>query len=314
MLSWFSNSNRLLIILLLFSVIILIGIIDYLAGRDVVFSSFYALPIIGITYFQNKKLGVIASLICCLLAGFTDYAVLNELSPVLGWNFFSRLLLFILVTFLISILKKKIEAEQQAAEMQRFLVQEIHHRLSNNIATTISMLHLQMMKDKESTPFLMPIERRLTAMLNIHKKLYRQTGLHIHLKEYLHELVSSFSETYQLTSEKIKIILHCDPVDLIDIKAQSIGLLLNELMINSIKYAFQEKPKGVIEIRITKTDKNIIIDYKDNGIGFDYIVNESSSTGIGMRLIEGFSKELNATTSFQRDKGVHFRFEFNHEN
>src|SRR5690606_5666270 len=134
------------------------------------------------------------------LAGFADYAVLHELSPLLGWNFFSRLLLFMLLTYLTTILKKKIEAEQQIAEMQRFLVQEIHHRLSNNIATTIGFLQLQMLRDTESTQYLMPIERRLAAMLNIHRKLYRQTGLRIQLREYLHELVSSFSETYQLTA------------------------------------------------------------------------------------------------------------------
>jgi two-component sensor histidine kinase len=311
MFNWLQSAHRFLIILLFFCIIFLIGIIDYLAADDVVFSSFYALPVIGLTYFLDKKYGIFASLLACILAGFTDYTVLNELSPVIGWNFFSRLLLFIPLTFLIQIIKKKIEAEQHIAEMQRFLVQEIHHRLSNNIATTIGFLHLQMMKDKESTPYLMPIERRLTAMLNIHRKLYTQTGLHIHLKEYLHELISSFSETYQLAAEKIKIVLHCDPIDISDIKAQTIGLLINELMINSIKYAFPEKQEGLIEIRVKIINKKINIDYKDNGIGFDYVANESSpSYGIGMRLIEGFAKELNATTSFQRENGVRFQFEF----
>src|SRR5690606_33515660 len=184
-----------------------------------------------------------------------------------------------LLTYLTTILKKKIEAEQQIAEMQRFLVQEIHHRLSNNIATTIGFLQLQMLRDTESTQYLMPIERRLAAMLNIHRKLYRQTGLRIQLREYLHELVSSFSETYKLTAEQIKIILHCDPIDLSDIKEQIIGLLINELMINSHQYAFHEKHKGVIDTSITSAGKNIIIDYRHNGIGFDYVANESSSTG-----------------------------------
>lgn len=314
MFSWLQNANRTFLTILLFSLILIIGTIDYLAGENVVFSGFYALPIIGLTYFFDKRFGIIASFLSCLLAGFTDYSDLHQFSAVIFWNFFSRFLLFIVLTFLTTLLKKKIEIEQQATEMQKFLVKEIHHRLSNNIATTVGFLHLQMLKKEESKSYLMPIERRLTAMLNIHRKLYRQSGLRIQLKEYLQDLVSSFLETYQLASQKINISLHCEVIDISDIKAQTIGLLINELMINSHKYAFAEKEGGMIEIRVVHNNNKVNIDYKDNGIGFDYAPDQiKRSEGIGMKLIEGFASELNATTSFQRDNGVHFRYEFNND-
>jgi len=309
MLKWVQSANRYVLAIFLFLAIFFIGSLDYISGQEVVFSAFYALPIIGVTYILDKKSGIAASLLSCILAGITDYSVILKVSPVIGWNFISRLLLFLTITFLISFLKKKIEVERQAAEIQRFMIKEIHHRLSNNMATTVGILHLQMINEKNSVPFLMPLERRLTAMLNIHKKLYQQTGLVIHLREYLQELVSSFSETYQLKEEKININLYCDPIDIIDTKAQTIGMLINELMINSKKYAFPNAKTGLIQIRVSYANKKITIIYEDNGIGFDYVKN-TPTNGIGMQLIEGFAKELNASITFQKTPGVQFKFEF----
>ncbi len=293
---------------------ILIGCVDYFAGPIVVFSIFYAIPIIAITYYENKRYGIIASIFSSAIAAWIDYLGIvnlleNQIIITITWNFFSRLSLFVIITYLIDLLKKRIMKEKRVAEMQKQLVKEIHHRLSNNIATTIGFLNLQMLNDKTSTEYLMPVERRLAAMLNIHKNLYRQTELVIKLEEYLEELVDSFSETYQLENDNIRIELDCDHIKLDDVKAQTIGLLINELLINSKKYAFSEQNRGIIKIHVHLQDRNLQIVYQDNGIGFDYeVIQQNPNKGIGLNLIENFSAQLKATKTYKNENGVYFHF------
>lgn len=279
-----------------------------------VFSIFYAIPIIAITYQENRNYGIILSVLSSGIAAWIDYlgitnVIENQVLLMVAWNFISRLLLFVIIAFLIDLLKKRIIKEQKVAEMQTQLVKEIHHRLSNNMATTIGFLNLQILSDKNSAEYLMPVERRLSAMLNIHKKLYQQTDLEIHLDEYVKELASSFGETYQLDNADIKIKVESEHITVDDVKAQSIGLLINELLINSWKYAFEGKPNGVIKIRLFVRNNYLYLEYKDNGIGFEYsAIKLEQKKGIGLSLIDNFVSQLNASMKFKKDRGICYEF------
>ncbi len=120
---------------------------------------------------------------------------------------------------------------------------------------------------------------------------------------YIPELVKSLEGSFD-TSDQIQFKLRIDPVNLDISHAIPLGLIINEAVTNSIKYAFPNNRRGEISILLIDDGGQIKLELSDNGIGMQDIVNETESGSLGISLMKGLSEDIDANISFEVDKGT----------
>lgn len=225
-------------------------------------------------------------------------------------KFKNLLLIICLVTsviisiLLIIILKQRNRYNKEIAEKNEIisknlsekesLLQEIHHRVKNNLQVISSLLSLQSrsLEDKSASEALMQSQSRVISMSLIHETLYKDGPSSIlDLGEYLTNLSQQIFNTYNIDGDKIRLHLDLKKINVDVGILVPIGLIVNELITNSLKYAFQGKDSGNIWIISKKNENQLIISIKDDGIGSELSLNEK---GFGNKLIDTFAKKLNA--------------------
>lgn len=191
------------------------------------------------------------------------------------------------------------------------LLQEIHHRVKNNLAVVSGLLQIQRFnaENSEVQKILSDSEMRIKSMALIHEKLYQSPSLsQINMEHYIRDLTASIRDTVDIYQD-IKIDITCDEVCLNVNQAVPCALIINELLSNSIEHAFPKKSgaKKII-VDITKKDDTISVSVKDNGIGLpkDKINNKS----MGFTIIETLCHQLEAVLVTKNDNGSLVRFSF----
>ncbi|MCE3228108.1 MAG: hypothetical protein K0S32_2659 [Bacteroidetes bacterium] len=194
--------------------------------------------------------------------------------------------------------RKKIEEKVKSSLVEKeVLLKEIHHRVKNNLQIISSLLNLQAEKIEDETAREKYIESigRIKSMAIIHELLYRSKNLStIQIREYLDELVSFISQTYNLRSA-IKVDLQFDiNKESIDInKAIPCGIIINELLSNAFKYAFPDEKKGTITVEFTGTGKkHYKLKVSDDGGGIADNVNLDNPETLGLQLIYSLVEQI----------------------
>ena len=203
---------------------------------------------------------------------------------------------------------------RKALQEKEILLKEIHHRVKNNLQVVISLLGLQLDKLESQTAIdaLMEAENRVRSMSLVHEVLYQSSSLNeIDLQDYLDKLKEH--TTYLYAHQNVDIQVKANGVSLNISQAVPCGLIISELITNSMKHAFTEMTEGaLINIEINKTDDNRIIALvEDNGKGFPgQIVSEKIDT-IGLRLvIDLIEDQLDGTWSADQGKGLRWNLEW----
>lgn len=186
-----------------------------------------------------------------------------------------------------------------------WLLKEVHHRVKNNLQTVLSLLESQSyFVNKEVLPAIRDSQNRVYAMSLIHKKLYQSDEVTaINMEQYLKELVQYLRESLS-DDRSVVFLLDIDAVELDVSQAVPIGLIVNEAVTNSVKYAFTHS-KGRNEVSITMkttTDHKTMLTIADNGKGMP--VTNKKDDGLGMRLMRGLSEDINGTFVVTGDNGV----------
>ncbi|GEM_PF-1490524 len=194
------------------------------------------------------------------------------------------------------------------------LVKEIHHRVKNNLQVISSLLnmHVRKVRDPQSKKIFDDGISRIQAMSLIHQNIYAHSNLQqIKPREYVEKLVQQLFVTYQIPDKAIKIQTSIDDIDLDIEKLMSIGLILNEILSNAFKYAFNGSRSGVIDILLHQPKPNEIeMMVKDNGSGISIEMIDEPGDSLGMRLIQAFSEKLKATLSIGNVNGTTYKFIF----
>jgi len=208
--------------------------------------------------------------------------------------------------------RKEIENQlKKSLKQKEVLLKEVHHRVKNNMQVISSILNLQCNKieDEKIKEVLIDSKERIRSMSLVHENLYRSKDFdNISLSEYLYNVVSNLSMTYKLNPEKIKIIIDVENAIISLEKSIPIGLIISELITNSIKHAFKNQDKGKIEISL-KTDKNAksILIIKDNGSGVEDI--KKVKKNVGLEIIESLADQLEAKLTIDTKNGMSFQLE-----
>lgn len=210
--------------------------------------------------------------------------------------------------------RKQAEDKIKASlEEKSLLLQEIHHRVKNNMQIISSLLSLQSnyVQDSEVHDILKESQNRVRSMAMIHEKLYQSKDFsRVDFGEYIQNLNSSLFHSYVIDPERIKIRTDVKDILLGIDTAIPCGLLINEFVTNSIKHAFPNGMKGEINVKFASIDGKIILTVSDNGIGFVNDIDFQNTKTLGMQLINTLVGQIDGTLEISSSNGTKFRITF----
>lgn len=207
---------------------------------------------------------------------------------------------------------------EENLKQKELLLREIHHRVKNNLQIISSLLKLQsgyVAEDKYSEMFL-ESQNRIKAMTLIHEVLYRSGDLSvINLQEYVSSLVRYLFNSYKINFDKVKYEVNAKKV-FVDIdSAIPLGLIINEIVSNSFKYAFPPGKEGMVSVTVTDQPGNSCLLYcKDTGCGLPEGLEFSNVRSLGLRLVKILSDQIGANSEIIRDGGTGYKFLFKKHN
>ena len=207
--------------------------------------------------------------------------------------------------------EKQIKASLKEKEV---LLKEIHHRVKNNLQIISSLLKLQSrsIKDEQTLAMFNESQSRIRTMALIHESLYQSNDLsRINFAEYIQKLVANLLRSYEINSSAIKPVINVDNVFLeIDV-AVPCGLIINELVSNSLKYAFPSGKEGKIQVDFSsENERNFTLSVSDNGVGLPKNLNILETKTLGLQLVNNLVDQLEGTVKNNVDGGTEFRITF----
>lgn len=208
------------------------------------------------------------------------------------------------------------EILKQANIQNELLLREIHHRVKNNLQIINSLLSLQARKTvlPEVVEIMKESRSRLNSIALIHNKLYQQQSLSkLNIHEYIEQLAFHLLSLYNVNNNEIEVEVDARRVSLDIDTAIPLGLILTELITNSLKYAFVERNSGRITIVVASGDaKGYVLEYADDGVGMPESEFDVSKDSLGFKLIRSLTDQLDGDISYAYEAGlskfvVHFR-------
>lgn len=220
------------------------------------------------------------------------------------------------------ITERKRNEEQIKASLaeKEVLLKEIHHRVKNNLQVISSLLRLQSryIQDENVMEMLKESQNRVRSMALVHEHLYQSKDLsRIDFSEYIRNLASHVFQAYEVKARGVKLTVKVVPVFLNIDTVVPCGLIINELVSNSLKYAFPEESVGDISIDFNyeENDENkFILEVGDNGIGFPEGLDYKNSGSLGLRLVCSLVRQLKGEIQRVNEVGTVFKITFHSVN
>ncbi|PCI96895.1 MAG: hypothetical protein COB15_09000 [Flavobacteriales bacterium] len=199
---------------------------------------------------------------------------------------------------------------QRKNNEKKTLLKEVHHRVKNNLQIVSSLLNLNANKieNKEAQNIFIDCQTRVKSMSLIHEQLYGEKDFSkIDVKKYIEEFTQTLMRSYNI-SDKIIVEHHIEKIFYNLNVSVPFGLILNELMSNSLKYAFPEG-EGVISVYLKKQDGKIVLKIQDNGCGFNLKMTKKNT--LGLELVETLSEQIGGTFWIESsEKGTNCELKF----
>lgn len=187
------------------------------------------------------------------------------------------------------------------------LLREIHHRVKNNLQVVSSLLSIQGREivDDQARRAVNESRNRVHSMALIHQFLYGEEHLNtIDMPDYVDQLGKSLLSTYQVDQEQVIIQNEVEPMRLDVDTAIPVGLILNELITNALKYAFPDGRTGVIKLRLFENRDQLVLQVADNGVGANASDVAPKSSSFGMKLLNAFKAKLHAEFDIESRNGL----------
>jgi two-component sensor histidine kinase len=192
-------------------------------------------------------------------------------------------------------------------EEKEWLVREVHHRVKNNLQMVISLLNIQSsyLDNDAAISAVRDSQRRMQAMSLIHQKLYQDNNVSvIDMATYINELITYLKDMFT-SATWIHFLQDVAPIELDVTQAIPVGLILNELIVNSIKYAFDQNDNGIITVSLCAADdRHLMLMVSDNGKGLPDKFNAFEGRSLGMSLVTELAKQLEGSIKFLNDGGA----------
>jgi two-component sensor histidine kinase len=207
-----------------------------------------------------------------------------------------------------------LNAELEIALKEReVLIREVHHRVKNNLQIISSLLNLQSEQatDKKESDVLRISQSRVEAMSMIHENLYKSDKIsNIDFSNYVKGLSSYMRTSFDLESRNITLSTNIPQLTIDIDKLVPCGLIITELVTNSIKHAFDDKSENKIDIICNITGDIVMLIIHDNGKGIDPGFDFRKSKSLGLRLVYGLARQIKSELKYENDNGLKVWFEF----
>jgi|JI8StandDraft_1071087.scaffolds.fasta_scaffold00078_13 PAS domain S-box-containing protein len=196
---------------------------------------------------------------------------------------------------------------------KEFILKEIHHRVKNNLFTIFSLLQLQAneVDAEEAKVSLLDACSRVKSMMTLYDKLYQKENdlQTVNLKEYLPSLVQEIINIFP-SATPVQVDADIEDINLGIRILSPLGIIINEFITNSMKYAFTENAQRRIKIHAIVADQKVKIVYEDNGVGIKDINLASSNSGFGLQMVKALISQLNGSFQVENSEGSKFTIEF----
>ena len=201
------------------------------------------------------------------------------------------------------------EALKKQNDEKDVLIKEVHHRVKNNLQLINSLLNLQRDKveDLETKKALTESSNRVKSMAMVHQKLYQEADVsRIDFEDYLNELIEYLATGLQPFDVQVKYNVECEKINFNLQTAIPLGLIINEVITNSLKYAFAARKTGTITIKAVNEPGLVFILVTDDGVGLPQDLDPSKSNTLGMHLIRLLARQIKAEIKVRTGKGTKF--------
>jgi len=214
-----------------------------------------------------------------------------------------------------TIRQQKLVVDKALAE-NKILIKEVHHRVKNNLQMVSSLffLHSRKSKDANAKEILVQSQQQIQSMSIVHEMLYEKEDIiDVTAQEYIKKLSSTLLTAYP--NKKIQVAISAENISLHLDHANPIGLIVNELITNSIKHGFKDLDKGVVSIKIRKIKNVYEFEYSDNGVGMKEVEKiQNNKKTFGIRLITSLTEEMNGKLEIVYGAKLTYKITFSNTN
>jgi PAS domain S-box-containing protein len=211
--------------------------------------------------------------------------------------------------------QRQLEEDLRASLREKeVLLQEIHHRVKNNLQVISSVLSLQSdtLGEGEAIAAFQDAQARIHSMALIHEILYQSSNLaQVNLAAYTRRLAAELLRSYQVEPERLRLVVETDEVWLSAEKAVPCGLILNELVANCVKHAFPDGRSGTVRVTLrAEADAQVVLSVGDSGVGFPPGIDFRHTDSLGLQLVGLLTEQLGGTLTLDRSEGTRFTIRF----
>jgi PAS domain S-box-containing protein len=214
--------------------------------------------------------------------------------------------------------RKKIEQKiEDSLKEKEILLQEIHHRVKNNMQVISGLIGIQARKMEEITESslraaFLETESRIKSMALVHEALYRSTDFaHVDFSAYTRQLVVDLFHTYEIDSNKVKLETRIEPIDIDINQAIPCGLIINELLSNTLKHAFRGDGGGRVTVAMDSDDEGMIeLSVCDDGVGLPEGTDVVREQSVGLTIVNALVRQLRGEMVVKQNPGCCFQIRF----
>jgi len=216
---------------------------------------------------------------------------------------------------LIEDITERLEAQKKVAALladKDLILREVHHRIKNNFGVIRSLLRLQAqtMPEGPATEGFKATESRVQSMALLYEKLYCSAGfVDAPVADYLPVLVCDIVASFP-RGDRIEVVMDVDDFRLEAALLQPLGILINEVVTNSMKHAFVDRERGSITVRVKRTGDRVSVSIGDDGAGLPADMEPGASSGFGLTLVSMLAQQLRAALRIERNSGTNVIVEF----
>ena len=204
------------------------------------------------------------------------------------------------------LLKEKNTLNELVIEQKELMMEEVHHRVKNNLQLISAIIDLESedFSDEKTIIFLKDLQNRIITLAKLHQFLYEGENVdQVNAATYINGILNALKES---TKTKIFFTTDVPEININTKTAVPIGLIVNELVTNSIKYAFQDIISAEVTVQLKKIDNKLYLTISDNGIGISH--KEQLNHSFGMEMIKSLCRQLRAKWEMETDKGLKHHF------
>ncbi len=221
------------------------------------------------------------------------------------------------VVFALEDITSEVKSEERLRASLRekeVLLREVHHRVKNNLQIISSILNLgsRGLREGAEMDALRECRNRIRSMSLLHETLYRSRDLtRIEFYNYVRKMVAELFQTYGVTADEVALRMEVEDVDMGIDTAIPTGMLINELVSNSLKHAFPAGRKGEVRVQVGANEEGVVtVVVGDNGVGLPRWLDFRASESLGMQLVTTLTEQLGGTIDLNRNKGTEFTLRF----